>query len=439
MDPDDLIPSLLLICALLLLSAFFVAVEFALQTIRRRRSDAAVRDDPGRPGVPPVPADRVDEISLFVQLVSLASLLLLGHYSVELAVSQFNLLHPDFAAAAGIGIAATLYLVLGQQIPRLLGAQRPQIVANSILLAPLRALSILFSPVIVLVRVLIDGFSRLFRLSRSGLYAPVHTLEEIREFVVQGHEQGVVEEDEREMIRGVFEFSATVAREVMTPRIDIIAVPKEITLPELIEVVVTEGHSRVPVFSGTIDNIIGVLLAKDLLPLMASQHLSRGEQFDVTTLMRDPYFVPDTKPVDDILAEFRQSSMHLAVVIDEFGGTYGLVTMEDLLEEIVGEIKDEYDIEEPEFSSTPEGDILIDGGALISEVNERFGLELKDDDFDTIGGYIFGALGRVPVIGDKLEVFGPERMNFLEVEEAEERRVTRVRLRRAGNGAAPEA
>jgi putative hemolysin len=437
MDPDDLIASLLLICALLFLSAFFVAVEFALQTSRRRRSDTGVRDDPGRPGAPPVPADRAEEISLFVQLASLACLLLLGHYSVELAVSRFNLLHPDFAAAAGIAIAATLYLVLGQQVPRLLGAQRPQI-ANAIVLAPLRALSIVVSPILALVRILIDGFSRLLRLSRSGLYAPVHTLEEIREFVVQGHEQGVVEEDEREMIRGVFEFSATVAREVMTPRIDIIAVPKEITLDELIDLVVTEGHSRVPVFAGTIDNIIGVLLAKDLLPLMANPHSIRAENFDVSTLMREPYFVPDTKPVDDILAEFRQSSMHLAIVIDEFGGTYGLVTMEDLLEEIVGEIKDEYDIEEPEFSATPEGDILIDGGASISEVNERFGLELKDDDFDTIGGYIFGALGRVPITGDKLEVFGPDGMDFLEVEEAEERRVTRVRLRRAGNGAAPE-
>src|SRR5690606_10716723 len=134
-------------------------------------------------------------------------------------------------------------------------------------------------------------------------------------------------------------------------------------------------------------------------------------------------FVPDTKRVDDILAEFRQSSVHLAIVIDEFGGTYGLVTMEDLLEEIVGEINDEYDVEEPEFAATPDGDVLIDGGAAISDVNERFGLEIPEEDFDTIGGYIFGSLGRVPVAGDSIEGVGARGEHVLEVEEVEDRRV----------------
>src|SRR5690606_29070539 len=125
-------------------------------------------------------------------------------------------------------------------------------------------------------------------------------------------------------------------------------------------------------------------------------------------IMREPYFVPDTKPVDDILSEFQQQKVHLAIVLDEFGGTYGLVSMEDLLEEIVGEIDDEYDESEPEFSATPEGDVLIDGGAALSEGNERYGLALPEEDYETIGGYIFGALGRVPVPGDQLEGLGEE-------------------------------
>jgi putative hemolysin len=261
----------------------------------------------------------------------------------------------------------------------------------------------------------------------------VPTPAEIRSLVVQGHEQGVVEEDEREMIHGVFEISQTVVREVMTPRIDVVGVRVDATIAQLLKVVVGEGHSRIPVYEGTIDTVVGVVLAKDIIPLLA-----RGDRddstFDVRSVMREPYFVPDTKPVDDLLAELRQQKVHLAIVLDEFGGTYGLVTMEDLLEEIVGEIDDEYDVAEPDFSATPEGDVLIDGGALISEVNERYFLGLPEEDFDTIGGYIFGALGRVPEAGDVIGPLGASADVSLQVEETEDRRVTRVRLTRIATG-----
>jgi CBS domain containing-hemolysin-like protein len=235
------------------------------------------------------------------------------------------------------------------------------------------------------------------------------------------------------MIHGVFEMSLTVVREVMTPRIDMVAVPVDATLDQLLEVIVGEGHSRLPVYEGTIDTVVGVVLAKDVIPLLANRDRD-DSSFDVRRLMREPYFVPDTKPVDDLLAELRLQKVHLAIVLDEFGGTYGLVTMEDLLEEIVGEIDDEYDIAEPEFAATPEGDVLIDGGALISEVNERYGLGMPEEDFDTIGGYIFGALGRVPEAGDVVGPLGAERDLTLHVEETEDRRVTRVRLTRAEAG-----
>jgi CBS domain containing-hemolysin-like protein len=215
----------------------------------------------------------------------------------------------------------------------------------------------------------------------------------------------------------------------MTPRTDVVAVPAEIGLRELLEVVIEEGHSRLPVYEGSIDSVVGVVLAKDLLPLLREDR--GGVSFDVRALMREPYFVPDTKPVDDLLAEFRQHGVHLAIVLDEFGGTYGLVTLEDLLEEIVGEIHDEYDVEEPDFAHTPEGDVRIDGGASISEVNERCGTALPEEDFDTIGGFIFGALGHVPSVGDTVRVPGPEGEMELRVEEMEERRVLAVRLSRA--------
>ncbi|MEX2571556.1 MAG: hemolysin family protein [Gemmatimonadota bacterium] len=431
MDPDDSIISVLILLALTAASAFFVAVEFAVLTLRRRRVEQIARDDAGRIANGFSAAEQAEDISLVAQLGSLGCVLALGYFSADLAIVAIPGLRPAAAVAVAVAATAVVYLVVGQQIPRLLGAQRATWVAHPYVLLPLRALTILLRPVTALLSSLLDLVSGGAGLSRSAFYAPIHTLEDIRELVTQGHEQGVVEEDEREMIHGVFEFSDTVAREVMTPRIDIVAVPTEIGLAELIEVVVSVGHSRVPVYEETIDNIVGVLLAKDLLPLMAEADWDRERGFDVRRLMREPYFVPDAKPVDDILAEFRQSSVHIAIVIDEFGGTYGLVTMEDLLEEIVGEIKDEHDVEEPDFAPTPEGDVLIDGGASISEVNERYGLAISEEDFDTIGGFIFGALGRVPVPGDRVDGLGPDGTDFLEVEEAEDRRVTRVRLRRS--------
>jgi putative hemolysin len=430
MDADDPVTSLLLIFALIVACALLVAVEFAILTYRRRRVDQVTRDTTGGTGSIPFGAEQAEELSLVAQFGSVLCTLSAGYLAAQLAVVSFPRLLPSAAILVGLAIAAAVYVVLAQQIPRILGAQRATAVLHPIVTTPLRLIALFLRPLTAALSFALDGVSSVLKLSRSAFYAPIYTLEDIRELVAQGHEQGVVEEDEREMIQGVFEFSGTVAREVMTPRIDIVAVPRDIGLDRLIELVVDEGHSRIPVFDGTIDNIVGVLLAKDLLPLLGDAEWVRRAPFDINALMREPYFVPDTKPVDDILAEFRQSSVHLAIVIDEFGGTSGLVTMEDLLEEIVGEINDEYDVEEPDFSQTPEGDVLIDGGASISEVNERFGLDLPESDYDTIGGYIFGTLGRVPVAGDRVDGIGPQGADVLEVEETEERRVTRVRLRR---------
>ena len=180
------------------------------------------------------------------------------------------------------------------------------------------------------------------------------------------------------MLRGVFEISETVVREVMTPRTEMVAVPVEVSLPRLLEVATVEGHSRIPVYEGTIDTVLGVVLTKDLLRVLHERGGAVDGPFDVRTLLRPAYFVPDTKPVDELLAELRRQAVHMAIVLDEFGGTYGIVTLEDLLEEIVGEINDEFDEVEPDFAPTPEGDMLIDAGVLITDVNERFGLRIPE-------------------------------------------------------------
>jgi len=437
MDPDESLLTLLALLGLVLTSAYFVAAEFAVLTLRRRRVEQIARESPQRAQTPSRVTDRAEELSLAAQLGSSGSVLLLGYLAAGLAVTTFPRLPAALAVLLGLLTTALVYLVLGQQIPRLLGSQRAAWVGAPAVLLPLWLASLVARPLIALLSVILESLARRLQLSRSALYSPVHTLEDIRALVTTGHQQGVVEEGEREMIHGVFDLSDTVAREVMTPRIDVVAVPVDVPLERLVELVVREGHSRIPVFEGSIDTIVGVLLSKDLLGLLGDGDWSESRTFDVKRLMREPYFVPDTKPVSEILAEFRETSVHLAIVIDEFGGTYGLVTMEDLLEEIVGEIQDEYDAEEPEFAPTPEGDVLIDGGVAISEVNERFDLRIPEDHFDTIGGYVFGALGRVPEPGDRVEWIGGEGPVSLEVEEAEERRITRVRLRMPSRVAVP--
>ena len=430
MDPDIVLPTLLLVLALLAVNAFFVTAEFALLTLHRGRVEQEARDGDAGAGrlLPALAAP--GSLLLTAQLGGSVSTLLLGVVVARLALTWVGpgSLTRTGALVITFAVVALIHAGMSAQVPKLVGIHRAGFALARVIIPPLRLLELLLRPVIWPMSRMVEGSARLFGVRSPGFQPLVHTPDEIRILVARGHEQGVVEEDEREMIHGVFEFSQTVAREVMTPRIDMIAVPVEIELPELIRVVVEEGHSRLPVYAGTIDTVVGVLLAKDLIPLLADPERFRDRPFDIREVMREAYFVPDTKPVDDILAEFQQQKVHLAIVLDEFGGTYGLVSMEDLLEEIVGDIDDEYDVSEPEFTPTPEGDVLIDGGASLSEVNERFTLKLPEEDYDTIGGYIFGALGRVPTPGDQLEAAGDGRSASLVVEETEDRRVLRVRL-----------
>jgi magnesium and cobalt transporter len=191
------------------------------------------------------------------------------------------------------------------------------------------------------------------------------------------------------------------------------------------------GHSRIPVYEGSIDRIAGIVLVKDLLKYLTGP---QEDAFDVRSVMRDAYFVPDSKRVGDLLREFRERKVHQAIVVDEFGGTFGLVTLEDLVEEIVGEIYDEYEVPEPEIQMTSQGEALIDGGTPIDEVNERFDLSLPTEHYDTLAGYILGELGQVPEVGDSVMADG--KVVFT-VEEVEDRRVKRVRLTRGRGGSRP--
>ncbi|MHB8899733.1 MAG: hemolysin family protein, partial [Thermoguttaceae bacterium] len=248
--------------------------------------------------------------------------------------------------------------------------------------------------------------------------------DEIRTIVTEGHREGAIEEDAREMIEGVIQLSDVVVSEIMTPRTDMVSIPRSLSWQEALDFVVKVGHTRIPVHEKTRDDIVGILYAKDLLP-----ELAKGPdqpRVPWTSLLREPNFVPETKPVDVLLQEFQRDRTHMVVVLDEYGGVSGLVTMEDVLEEIVGEIVDEYD------KDLVDGVRLLDdhlaetlGKVHIDEINERLNLDLPEyGDFDTIAGYIFTELGHVPIEGEELV-----RQNVrLTILEATRRRIERVRI-----------
>jgi CBS domain containing-hemolysin-like protein len=423
-----------LLAVLLLVGAngFFVAAEFALVTADESRLAGLVEKGDRLAGA--VRRAR-DDLNLYLSScqigITLASLGLgwIGEPAIAqtLVVLFAGLPEPfDLIAshAVAVVIAFTiityLHVVLGEVAPKALAIFHPEAVSRWIV-RPLVLFTRAGWPLIWSMNESANWLLRVFGVRLPSEAERVHSPEEIMVLVKRSHDVGKVERDEQAMIHGVFELTRTVAREVMTPRPDIVAVPTDIGFEEVVATAGRSGHSRLPVYRDSLDNVVGVVLAKDLLTIAAAQE---RDGFDVTEIMREPYFVPDTKSVGELLAELRRLKIHMAIVVDEFGGTDGLVTLEDLIEEIVGEIYDEYDEARPVYMTTPGGQPLIDGGAPIDEVNEKYELELPEEDYDTLGGFILGELGHVPKRGDVVRVPGAEFV----VERVENRRVRLVRL-----------
>ena len=314
-------------------------------------------------------------------------------------------------------IGALIMLIFGELIPSALAAQRAE--QNALRWAPLVVFAMrLLMPLSALVR----AVSGLFTAS-AGASSAYITEEEIKTLVDAGSEEGVIEDEEKEMIYSVLQFNDKVVRELMVPRIDIVGLSAESTLEKALQVAVAEGHSRIPVYEGTIDHIIGVLYAKDLLTRLDEANRQR----QVREIMRPAYFVPESKRASELLEELQRQKVHMAIVIDEYGGTAGLITIEDLLEEIVGEIQDEYDPEEEaEYQQIGADEYRFDAGIHLVEVNELLDVELSTEESDTLGGYIFSVLGKVPQVGESFERDG---LRFT-VESLDGRRIEWVRVLR---------
>jgi len=243
---------------------------------------------------------------------------------------------------------------------------------------------------------------------------------EIQDIMDAGEEEGLINEEENAMIRSILALGDSVVREIMLPRMEMACVSVEAEVSEVLQSIIACGHSRLPVFEGTIDNIIGLIYAKDLLKHWGATDAS----VELRKLIRPPYFVPETKNLEELLHDFKKRRVHMAVVIDEYGGTSGLVTIEDLLEQIVGDIQDEYDLEEERLTLEPDGAVVADGRLPVEEIEEHFKVVVERDKFETVGGLIFHLTGRIPEAG---EVVTSDTLE-LTVLEADERRINRVRI-----------
>lgn len=410
---DRVLPELIALGVLLLISAILSGAEAAYFSLGRTR----LKEPAGEQGRTPGPL-----APLLTQPNELLVTLLIGIAAVNIGASALAAVIAEQVfggkgLAIAIGGMVFLLTVFGEVLPMALVAERPQRFAAWVN-RPVAWLSVLLKPI----RVGLAAFTAVtLRLVGSEREAgrPEVSEEELRTLVDVGAREGVVDRTEREMIHRVFELEDTLVREVMVPRPDMfcldVVTPPSAILPLLRE----QLRSRVPVFEETIDQIVGVLYTKDLLPHLAGL----PPTFDLRGHLHPPYFVPESKRADALLREFQAKKLHLAIVVDEYGGTAGLVTLEDLLEELVGEIRDEYDEDERLIQRVGPRNFRVSGRLPIHELNTATGLVIPDDSFDTVGGWVLDLFGRVPHRGEKKETEDGVRVS---VEKVERTRVLEV-------------
>ena len=425
---------LLVIAVLVLLNAVFVAAEIALVTVRRTRVDQLVEE--GRRGARRVRA-LTEQPGRFLAVIQLG-ITFIGFLAAAFAGSSMTQgLRDVFRAAPAIApyadvlallivtaLLSFVTIVFGELVPKTLALAHPERFALS-LARPVDFMGRVLRPIVWVLERVTEAVNRLLGVGDTDQHQI--STEELKLLVERGGEQGILEAEEEQMINAVIELGDRRVHEVMVPRIAIVALPATATLPDAIDRIIDQGHSRVPVYEESVDEVVGILYAKDLLPFLKD---GTEERTSVRALLRTPVFVPESMSIDDLLHEFQRRKVHIAIVLDEYGGTAGLVTIEDLLEEIVGEIQDEYDVhEEPMIERLSEDEARVDGRAAVDDLAElwdtQLGLE-DEDEYDTVGGLIYHRIGGVPNPGDEIHVDGLH----LTVESTDGRRVGKVLVRR---------
>jgi len=439
----DTLLQIFVIILLTILEAVFVAAEIALVTVRRTRIDQLAEEGNGS-------ARRVKQLisqpGRFLAVTQIG-LTFIGFLASAYAAVNLTTSLQAVLAATGLPVLSTsseaIALVVVTLLLSLFTIVFGELVPKSLALAHTEQFALRMSWFVAfllrvldpLVRALTAVTNTVSRLLGAGDVTPgVMSTEELKILVERGGAQGILEAEEEQMIHAVIELGDQRIHEVMVPRIAMVALPADATMERAIDTVIQEGHSRIPVYEETIDEIIGILYAKDLLPFLRDPN---GQRPAIRLLLRPPVFVPESMSVDDLLHEFQRRKVHIATVLDEYGGTAGLVTIEDLLEEIVGEIQDEYDEEDPMIVRISDDEARIDGRADVDDLGELFdvvlGLE-DEDEYDTVGGLIYHRIGGVPKPGDQVKVDGLT----LTVESTDGRRVSKVLVVRDRDPEQPE-
>lgn len=389
---SDSIPQLIFLVILIALSAFFSSAETALTTVSKIRLKTL--------------ADEGNKNARIVMKIKenpdkMLSAILIGNNIVNISASSLATIFVQnvwgsWAISIGTGVLTIVVLIFGEITPKTAATVH----ADSLSLfyaKPVWLLITILTPVIFIINLLASGFMRILGL-KSNAKENTFTEEELRTIMNVSHEEGVIEKEEREMINNVFDFGDAEAKDVMIPRIDMCMVDVDASYEELIKIFKENKYTRLPVYQESSDNVIGIINIKDLI------FYRSGDDFNIRDYLRDVYYTYEYKKLSELMVEMRKDSVNITIVLDEYGAAVGLITIEDLLEEIVGEIRDEYDYdEEDSFKEVAPDEYVVDGQIKLDDVNDSLNLTLTSDDYDSLGGYIIGSLDRLPAEGDKVE------------------------------------
>lgn len=391
MDTDSIIQIICLVI-LLILSAFFSSAETALTMINKIRIKTLADEGNKKAAVVLKIEDNPDKM---------LSAILIGNNIVNISASSLvtifvQNLFGNWAVSIGTGVLTVLVLIFGEIAPKTAATTYADTLAM-FYAKPIWLLMVVLTPVIFIINKLASGVMSIFGL-KGDVRENTFTEEELRTIMTVSHEEGVIEKEEREMINNVFDFGDAEAKDVMIPRIDMCMVDVESTYEELLEIFRENKYTRLPVYENSSDNVIGIINIKDLILYRS------GENFYIRDYLRDAYYTYEYKKLSELMVEMRKDSVNITIVLDEYGAAVGLITIEDLLEEIVGDIRDEYDYDEVDaFTEIAPGEYMVDGQVKLDDVNDTLGLSLVSEDYDSLGGYIIGFLDRLPSTGDKVD------------------------------------
>jgi putative hemolysin len=392
-----------LIAVLLIVAgnAFFVAAEYALVTARRAPLNELAKGGNRRARVALRIMDSPVRFIGTVQLGITAFSIALGAVGEPIVEHWFDdpLLSTSVAFILSFAIVTYLHVVLGELVPKAISLSKNEQTALWVAL-PIEAVYIVTYPLVWFLQASANAFTRLFGIAPAPAGVVAHTEDDIRMIVAQAEDTGVIHEAEEEMLYKVFDFADKEVADVMVARPDVVALSIDLPPAECLAAVIESPYTRYPVYRGSLEDVVGILHVRDLFSALNEQGF---ENVKVEELIRPAPMVPETKDLAAMLAEFRRANQHMAIVVDEYGTVVGIVTLEDLLEEIVGEIEDEFDLPDESIERLPNGRMRIDGTFPIDDFNEQFGTDLPIEDYHTVGGFVFGLLGRAPERGDEVE------------------------------------